>query len=76
MSDSPGGAARGMGERVQQTVSDTIDDTKTAAAGVYNQAADQAQQQAARLGDVIKEQPIVAVLIALGIGYLLGRLTA
>ena len=28
------------------------------------------------LGDVIKEQPIVAVLIALGIGYLLGRLTA
>ena len=76
MSDSPGGAARGMGERVQQTVGDTIDDTKTAAAGVYNQAADQAQQQAARLGEVIKEQPIVAVLIALGIGYLLGRLTA
>jgi ElaB/YqjD/DUF883 family membrane-anchored ribosome-binding protein len=76
MSDSPGGAARGMGERVQQTVSDTIDDTKTAAAGVYNQASDQAQQQAARLGDVIKDQPIVAVLIALGIGYLLGRLTA
>jgi ElaB/YqjD/DUF883 family membrane-anchored ribosome-binding protein len=75
MSDRPG-AARGMGERVQQTVSDTIDDTKTAAAGVYNQASDQAQQQAARLGDVIKEQPIVAVLIALGIGYLLGRLTA
>jgi hypothetical protein len=27
-----------------------------------------------RLGDVIKEQPIVSVLIALGIGYLLGRL--
>jgi ElaB/YqjD/DUF883 family membrane-anchored ribosome-binding protein len=76
MSDSPGEAARGMGERVQQTVSDTIADTKTAAAGAYNQAADQAQQQAARLGDVIKEQPIVAVLIALGIGYLLGRLTA
>jgi ElaB/YqjD/DUF883 family membrane-anchored ribosome-binding protein len=76
MSDSPGGAARGMGERVQQTVSDTIDDTKTAAAGVYNQAAHQAQRQAARFGDVIKEQPIVAVLIALGIGYLLGRLTA
>ena len=65
-----------MGERAQQTVSDTIDDTKTAAASVYNQVADQAQQQAARLDDVIKEQPIVAVLIALGIGYLLGRLTA
>jgi hypothetical protein len=39
MSDSPGGAARGVGERAQQTVSDTIDDTKTAAASVYNQVA-------------------------------------
>jgi hypothetical protein len=29
-----------MGDRVQQTVSDTIADTKTAAAGAYNQAAD------------------------------------
>ena len=43
MSDSPGGAARGMGERVQQTVGNTIADTKTAAAGAYNQAADQAR---------------------------------
>jgi uncharacterized protein YjbJ (UPF0337 family) len=76
MSDSLGGAAREMGGRVQQTVGDALGDTKTAAAGLYNQAAGQAQQQAARLGDVIKEQPIVAVLIALGIGYLLGRLTA
>ena len=59
-----------MGERVQQTVSDAIGDTKTVAASVYNQAADQAQQNAARLGDVIKEQPIVALLIALGIGKL------
>ena len=49
---------------------------KTAAAGLYNQAASQAQQQAAQLGDVIKDQPLAAVLIALGIGYLLGRLTA
>jgi hypothetical protein len=35
----------------------------------------EAQQQIVRLGDVIKEQPTVSVLIALGIGYLLGRLT-
>jgi uncharacterized protein YjbJ (UPF0337 family) len=76
MSDSIGGAAREIGGRAQQTVGDSIGDTKTAAAGLYNQAAGKAQQQAAQLGDVIKDQPLVAVLIALGIGYMLGRLTA
>jgi uncharacterized protein YjbJ (UPF0337 family) len=76
MSESIEGAAREMGGRMQQAVGDAIGDTKTAAAGLYNQAAGQAQQQAAKLGDVIKDQPLVAVLIALGIGYLLGRLTA
>jgi uncharacterized protein YjbJ (UPF0337 family) len=76
MSESIEGAAREMGGRMQQTVGDAIGDTKTAAAGLYNQAAGLAQQQAAQLGDVIKDQPLVAVLIAIGIGYLLGRLTA
>ena len=76
MSDNIGGAAREMGGRAQETVGDAIGDAKTAAAGLYNQAASQAQQQAAQLGDVIKDQPLAAVLIALGIGYLLGRLTA
>jgi len=76
MSESVEGAAREMGGRMQQTIGDAIGETKTAAAGLYNQAAGQAQQQAAKLGDVIKEQPIAAVVIALGIGYLLGRLTS
>jgi uncharacterized protein YjbJ (UPF0337 family) len=76
MSDSIGGAAREMGGRVQQTIGDAIGDTKTAASGLYNQAAGQAQQQAARVSDVIKDQPLAAVLIALGIDYLLGRLTS
>jgi ElaB/YqjD/DUF883 family membrane-anchored ribosome-binding protein len=52
-----------------------VGDAKTRAEGLYNQAAGEAQQQIVRLGDVIKEQPTVSVLIALGIGYLLGRLT-
>jgi uncharacterized protein YjbJ (UPF0337 family) len=72
MSDSIEGAAREMAGRAQQTVGDT----KTAAAGLYNEAAGQVQQQAVRLSDVIKEQPLPAVLAALGMGYLLGRLTA
>ena len=50
-------------------------DAKTQAEGLYNQAAGQAQQQVARLSDVIKDQPIASALVAVGIGYLLGRLT-
>ena len=42
---------------------------------LYNQAAGQAQQQVARLSDVIKDQPIASALVAIGIGYLLGRFT-
>jgi uncharacterized protein YjbJ (UPF0337 family) len=76
MNDGIQGTAREMGGRVQQTVGDAIGDAKTQAAGLYNQAAGQAQQQAARLSDVIKEQPLAAALVAVGIGYLLGRLTS
>jgi ElaB/YqjD/DUF883 family membrane-anchored ribosome-binding protein len=65
-----------MGGRAQQTVGDAIGDTRTAASGLYNQGAGQAQQQAAQLSDLIKDQPLATVLIALGVGYLLGRLTA
>ena len=76
MNDGFEGAAREMGGRVQQTVGEAIGDAKTQASGLYNQAAGQAQQQAARLSDVIKEQPLAAALVAVGIGYLLGRLTS
>ena len=70
------GAAREMGGRVQQTVGEAVGDAKTQASGLYNQAAGQAQQQAARLSDVIKDQPLTAALLAIGVGYLLGRLTS
>jgi len=76
MNDELKGAAREMGGRVQQSVGDALGDTRRQAQGLYDQAAGQAQQQAARLGDAIKEQPLVATLIAAGIGYLLGRLTS
>jgi uncharacterized protein YjbJ (UPF0337 family) len=75
MNDGIEGTAREMGGRMQQTIGETIGDAKTQANGLYNQAAGQAQQQAARLSDVIKEQPLAAALVAAGIGYLLGRLT-
>jgi len=74
MSES-GEAARTAGRREREAVGEAASDAATRAEGIYNQAAGEAQQQIVRLGDVIKEQPIVSVLIALGIGYLLGRLT-
>jgi uncharacterized protein YjbJ (UPF0337 family) len=76
MNDGFEGAAREMGGRVQQTVGEAVGDAKTQASGLYNQAAGQAQQQAERLSDVIKDQPLTAALLAIGVGYLLGRLTS
>jgi len=69
------GTAREMGGRVQQKVGELAGDTKTQAEGLYNQAAGQAEQQIARLSDVIRDQPIASALVAVGIGYLLGRFT-
>jgi uncharacterized protein YjbJ (UPF0337 family) len=64
-----------MGGRVQEAVGQFAGDAKTQAQGLYNQAAGQAEQQVARLSDVIKDQPITSALVAIGIGYLLGRFT-
>ena len=69
------GRAREMAGRVQEKVGQFTGDAKTQAEGLYNQASGQAEQQIARLSDVIKEQPIAAVLVAAAAGYLLGRLT-
>jgi uncharacterized protein YjbJ (UPF0337 family) len=76
MNDRAEGAAREFGGRVQETVGNVTGDSKTQAQGLYNQAAGQAQQAAGQFSDVIKAQPVVASLVALAIGYVLGRLTA
>jgi uncharacterized protein YjbJ (UPF0337 family) len=66
--------ARETAGRVQDKVGQFTGDAKTQAEGLYNQAAGQAEQQLARLSDVIRDQPIVAILVAAAAGYLLGRL--
>jgi uncharacterized protein YjbJ (UPF0337 family) len=76
MSEKLEGMAQDMGGRVQETVGEAIGDTKMQAQGMYNQAAGQAQEQVARLSEVIRDQPLTAALVALGLGYILGRLTA
>ena len=69
------GKAREMAGRVQENVGKLTGDAEVQAEGLYSQAAGQAQQQVARLSDVIKDQPIPAMLVAAAAGYLLGRLT-
>jgi len=69
------GTVRDVGGRVQEKVGDYAGDAKTQAQGLYNQASGQAEQQMARLSDVIRDQPITSALVAIGIGYLLGRFT-
>jgi uncharacterized protein YjbJ (UPF0337 family) len=76
MSEKVEGMAQEMGGRVQEAVGEATRDTGMQARGIYNQAAGQAQAQLARLSEVIRDQPLTAVLIALGVGYMLGRLTA
>jgi uncharacterized protein YjbJ (UPF0337 family) len=76
MSEKLEGAAREFGGRVQETLGDALGDSKTQAKGLYNQAAGQAQQVTGQLADVIREQPLLSAAIALGLGYIIGRLTA
>jgi uncharacterized protein YjbJ (UPF0337 family) len=76
MSDRMQGTARDIGGKVQEGVGNFTGDAKTQAEGLYNQAAGQAQNAAGQFSEVIKSQPIVSALVALGIGYILGRLTS
>jgi uncharacterized protein YjbJ (UPF0337 family) len=76
MNDRVEGTAREFGGRVQEAVGDVTGDSKAQAQGLYNQVSGQTQQATAQFSDVVKAQPIVASLVALAIGYVLGRLTA
>jgi uncharacterized protein YjbJ (UPF0337 family) len=76
MSDRIQGTAREFGGRVQEAVGNVTGDAKTQAQGLYNQASGQAQETAGQVSDLIKSQPLVSALVALGIGYVLGRLTS
>ena len=76
MDDRVEGTAREFGGRIQEAAGNMAGDSKTQAQGLYNQASGQAQQAAGQFSDVVKAQPIVASLVALAIGYVLGRLTS
>ena len=77
------GATREAGGRVEEKFGEAIGHTGMRRAGLYNQAAGHAQQMWGQvrsspdeLSSVIREQPLLASAIALGLGYLLGRYTS
>ena len=81
MSDEIKGAAREMGGRAQEVIGDTMGDAKMRAEGLYNraggqvqQAMGQAQDAADRFTGMVRAQPLIAAAVALGVGYLLGRM--
>jgi uncharacterized protein YjbJ (UPF0337 family) len=81
------GTIKDFAGRAQSTAGDLLGDTKTSAEGRIRQAAGQAQDAygaaadqirglSEELTDRIHETPLLAVLGAVGLGYLIGRLTA
>lgn len=83
------GTARNFGGKAQEGFGRVTGDAKTQAEGVLNQAAgtaqdlygqgaDKARQAVTTVDSVLREtietQPYTAALVALGIGWLLGRL--
>ena len=79
------GTAQNVAGKVQNAAGGLLGDTKTQAQGKaresggepqenYGAAADQVKDYASTLSDRIQEQPLIAVGIAVGIGYLLGTI--
>ena len=68
------GAGREAAGNVQEGIGSLIGDTRTQARGQMNQMKGQAQNSMGQLEDYIRDQPLQAALIAVGIGWLLGRL--
>ena len=83
------GSLRNVGGKVQEGVGRTTGDTKSTAEGVMNQAAGTAQDLYGQSADVAREtasnldtwlrntienQPYTSAIVALGVGWLLGRM--
>ena len=60
-----------MNERLTPVVADLADRTQTAVQG----ATGTVRQQADVVSGQVKQQPLVAILVAIGVGWLIGLLT-
>jgi uncharacterized protein YjbJ (UPF0337 family) len=85
------GAATNIGGKVKDTFGDLTGDTKTQAEGKMDQAKGQLQNTAGSAKDAVREgastvgaeldsfmseKPMMALLIAAGVGYLVARVTS
>jgi uncharacterized protein YjbJ (UPF0337 family) len=74
------GTVREFAGKAQGAAGDMLGDSKTSAQGRVNEAAGQATDQlrglADELTDRIHETPLLAVLGAVGLGYLIGKITS
>ena len=68
------GAGKKMAGDVQEGVGNLVGDNRTQAQGKANQAKGEVQNQIGQLEDYIRDQPLTAAAIAVGFGWLLGRL--
>lgn len=80
------GAFQNVAGKVQDAIGDLTDDARAQALGkarqvagkvqgAYGKAADQAQDVAESVSEGVQRKPLVAVLMAGAVGYVLGRLT-
>ena len=85
MKDQVEGGAREFGGRVKDAVGGFAGDSKTQAEGKYDQMAGQVQQKYGQakdaasdgldtLTDQVRQQPLVALLVAGAIGWVIGRI--
>jgi uncharacterized protein YjbJ (UPF0337 family) len=68
------GAGKKAAGEVQEGVGSLIGDNRTQVQGQKNQAKGEAQNQIGQLEDYIRDQPLTAAAIAVGFGWLIGRL--
>jgi ElaB/YqjD/DUF883 family membrane-anchored ribosome-binding protein len=73
MAKNEGGDIKEMGERVVDTARETIEDVKDKASDLYQEGVDKTRELGEYLSDTIREKPIQSVLLAAGVGLLLGR---
>lgn len=65
-------SARKVGTHAKEVVQDRWDDVRTRTADYVEQGRDRARQMGKQVEDRIQESPIKSLLIAMGVGFLLG----
>ncbi|SHK42374.1 Uncharacterized conserved protein YjbJ, UPF0337 family [Roseomonas rosea] len=68
------GAGKQAAGEVQEGIGSLVGDKRTQGRGQANQARGEVQNQIGQLEDYIRDQPLTAAAIAVGFGWLLGRL--